>query len=126
MTTNCKILVVDDDPEQLSFMKQFLERKGYQTLGASNGKESIDILSRTYVDLVVSDIRMPEMDGIGFVNYIKGLRYIPRDAVLPVILVTGESIELEHEAREAGADDFCSKEDIPDELEEKICRLCGE
>jgi YesN/AraC family two-component response regulator len=59
-----RILIIDDDPHILNMLGQTLEREGYEVVRASNGKEGIKINRETPVDLIITDIIMPEKDGI--------------------------------------------------------------
>ncbi|MGU5311814.1 response regulator, partial [Escherichia coli] len=58
-----KILVVDDDPHIRRLIKATLQGEGFTLLEAENGRQALDALARTTVDLVVMDIMMPHMDG---------------------------------------------------------------
>jgi len=58
-----RVLVVDDTPENVTLLTKFLEAKGHEVLQAYNGAEALDLLLREPVDLIVSDVMMPEMDG---------------------------------------------------------------
>jgi YesN/AraC family two-component response regulator len=59
-----QILIIDDDPQILDMLGQTLEREGYEVVRASNGKEGIKINRETPVDLIITDIIMPEKEGI--------------------------------------------------------------
>lgn len=78
------VLVVDDEPLVRRVTTRHLEREGYRVLGASNGQEALAVLEAHPVDLVVSDITMPDCDGIMLMEAMRG-----RGIDLPVILVTG-------------------------------------
>lgn len=78
-----RILLVDDDPVQLLVCQKELENEGYQVVPATNGLETIKLLKKEKVDLVVLDIRMPQMDGIEVLG-----RMLFSQPGLPVILYT--------------------------------------
>ena len=59
-----KILIIDDDPTILGVFKRFLEAKGHSVDVAANGQEGLDIVSKTPMDLIVTDIMMPDKDGL--------------------------------------------------------------
>jgi CheY-like chemotaxis protein len=100
------VLVIEDNEELLHLMVKLLERE-YQVLTAGNGKDGITIIENEDVDLIVSDIMMPEMDGIEFCKHIKNeLEY----SHIPVILLTAKNKEEDRAmAYESGADGFISK-----------------
>lgn len=58
------ILIIDDEPQIVMMLKEFLEQEGYSVTAASNGREGLGHLAKIKFDLVITDIVMPEMDGI--------------------------------------------------------------
>jgi len=68
------ILVVDDEPELLEIFAIWMRREGYHVLTAANGAEALKILTSTNVDALISDIRMPVMDGLTLVRRIYDLK----------------------------------------------------
>lgn len=100
------ILLVEDNEELLQLMTKLLSRE-YNVFTAENGKEGIMVLENEDVDLVVSDVMMPEMDGITFCKYVKGQLEFSH---IPIILLTAKNKEEDRaEAYEIGADAFISK-----------------
>lgn len=100
------ILVVEDNEELLQLMTKLLSRD-YNVFTAENGKEGVSVLENEDIDLIVSDVMMPEMDGIEFCKYVKGNLEISH---IPVILLTAKNKEEDRaEAYEVGADAFISK-----------------
>lgn len=100
-----KILIVEDSEDFKNLLRDFLTKQGIEVVNTSNGKEALKILDNTQLDLVLSDIRMPEMDGVVLLKKIK-----EKQPSLPVILMTGFSHILETEtAHSLGASDFISK-----------------
>jgi len=101
------ILVVDDIEKNRVILERFLSSQGYDVICASSGKESIDLIQEHDVDLVLMDIKMPDMNGYEATRSIKAIH---SENYLPVIFVTALSEEeaLE-EALEAGGDDFVTK-----------------
>ena len=100
------ILLVEDNGELLHLMTKLLSRK-YNVFTAQNGKEGIAVLEKEDVDLIVSDVMMPEMDGIEFCKYVKGHLEMSH---IPMILLTAKNKEEDRaEAYEIGADAFISK-----------------
>jgi CheY-like chemotaxis protein len=82
-----KILVVDDDPVVLRMLAYVLVDEGHDPRRASNGIVALQLLESESFDLVVSDVRMPELDGLGLLARIRGNE---RLAELPVILLTAQ------------------------------------
>ena len=113
-----RVLIVDDEPDVLRLVALRLKKSGYEILAASDGKEGFDIISSEKPDLVLLDLRLPNMDGVDICKQVKNdevLRHIP------IILFTATSdIEVADKAKEAGANDYMVKPFEPDELLEKI------
>ena len=100
-----KILVVDDEPVLCAVLQRMLTKLDYHVVVAHNGVEATKILSHMDVDMVISDLRMPEMDGWELMRYVK--KSLPD---LPVILITGyHSMHTEAKATEHSADGYISK-----------------
>ncbi|MDL2291579.1 response regulator, partial [Bacteroides sp. OttesenSCG-928-F21] len=100
------ILVLEDNEELLQLMLQLLGRE-YNVLTAENGREGVVIIENEDIDLIVSDVMMPEMDGIEFCNYVKGKLEFSH---IPLILLTAKNKEEDRaKAYESGADAFISK-----------------
>jgi two-component system response regulator (stage 0 sporulation protein F) len=99
-----KVLVVDDEPLFVEIARNWLEEDGYQTEGAENGVEALELLSTFKADLVLSGIVMPHMDGLTL------LRRCQEDYPgLPVILTSGGRSLTEEELKKGGAAGFLSK-----------------
>ena len=103
---NYKVLVVEDNPELLMLMQQLL-KSYYRVYIAHNGAEALKIVHDKEIDLIVSDVMMPEMDGYELTRTIKGDANYNH---LPIILLTAKTQEEdEEEGLEAGADEFLTK-----------------
>ena len=101
-----KILLVEDNTELLMIMQQLLHRK-YRIYTAKNGREALEVIHSTELDLIISDVMMPEMDGYTLTKTIKG---DPDYSHLPIILLTAKIQENDQEdALQAGADDYITK-----------------
>ncbi len=112
-----KILVVEDDDTFREILKTTIKKDGYEVEGAADGKSAQYILSVHDFDIVLSDVKMPSMDGIELLQWIK------KNKTLPVILMTGFSEILEiKEAAELGADGFLPKPFSQSDLNETILR----
>ncbi|MFH1672778.1 MAG: response regulator [Pseudomonadota bacterium] len=100
-----KILLVDDDHEILTVIDLALVRKGYQVTTASSGKAAVDALGVTDFDLVLTDLDMPEVDGLAVLKKAKEL-----DLDRGVMIMTGNaSQESAINALRLGADDYLLK-----------------
>ena len=66
-----KILIVEDDKELSLLFQKVLEKSGYQVKSASDGAQALEVLDREYIDLIISDIMMPVMDGYELVSELR-------------------------------------------------------
>jgi diguanylate cyclase (GGDEF)-like protein len=107
LDTEGTLLVVDDEMENLHFMHQFLTDAGYRVLEAPDGLAAWQVLMKNPVDLVITDILMPRLDGLSLCQQI---RNDPRTAHLPVLMLTARfQIEEKLNGFSAGADDYLAK-----------------
>lgn len=110
------ILVVEDDKNLRKLITTYLQRNKYNTYEATNGEEALNVLDQSYIDLIVSDIMMPKMDGY---ELIKSLREAKYD--VPILIITAKSeIEDKKEGFLLGADDYMVK---PINIEEMLLRV---
>lgn len=80
-----KILIVDDEPDIVSYLEMVLQDQGYETTTAGNGNEALEAVKQNRPDLVTLDITMPEASGTRFY---KEVRTDPELAQIPIIIVT--------------------------------------
>ncbi|MBI3556662.1 MAG: response regulator [Deltaproteobacteria bacterium] len=114
-----RILVVDDEEGIRITLKACLEGSGYEVLLATSGRVAQQMLGCEKVDAVISDVKMPDMNGIELTHFIK--RHLPE---VTIILMTGFSEYIDaQEAYDIGADEFISKPFKKDELLE-ILNIC--
>ena len=66
-----QILIVEDDKELSQLFQKVLEKNGYQVKSASDGAQALDVLVKEYIDLIISDIMMPVMDGYELVSELR-------------------------------------------------------
>jgi CheY-like chemotaxis protein len=116
-----KVLVVDDDPIMHRVLKHYLERNGYQMLSASTGLQGIEMATRELPQLIVLDVRMPEMGGLAALRRLKENK---STQPIPVIVVTVHADRLTYmESEVSGASAFLAKPFRPSELLAHIQRL---
>ena len=111
-----RILIVEDDVELRQLFARVLEKNGYQVETAEDGAEALKILGRGYVDLIISDIMMPVMDGNALV------RALREDGVkTPVLMITAKStLDDMREGFLSGTDDYMVK---PVNVNEMVLRV---
>jgi len=101
-----RILLVEDNPELLLLMQSLLGKK-YFVCTARNGREALEVVANEELDLVISDVMMPEMDGNELTKILKG---DPNTSHLPIILLTAKMQEKDREqSMLIGADDYITK-----------------
>ena len=108
-----KILIVEDDLDTVAMITVMLELRNYEVIVARDGIEGINSACDLHPDLIVTDLRMPEIDGI---EMIKLLRSDASCGTVPILVITGSSMELAKEAMEAGAGRVLRKPFSPDLL----------
>lgn len=113
-----KILVVDDDPDILDVVKITLEAEGYEILEGHDGQEALDIIKKTTPDLLITDFKMPRMDGDELCGILKKDILIQH---MPIIMLTGKSEVMDKvHGINAGADDYIVKPFEPQELVARV------
>jgi CheY-like chemotaxis protein len=78
-----RVLIVDDEPANLRMLTYVLSDKGYETAEAKDGLEALELLAQSRFDLVISDVRMPRMDGVALARHI-----VSSQPVTPIFLMT--------------------------------------
>jgi two-component system response regulator PilR (NtrC family) len=114
--TRPRILVVDDEPSMRDMLRIVLRRDGYEVAVAVNGREAIEILQRERIDLLLSDIRMPDMSGVAVLRAAKEAN---RD-VVAFMMTAFASTDTAVEAMRLGAVDYFTKPFNMDELRLKV------
>lgn len=111
-----KILVVEDDKNLRKLIVTCLRKNDYMPFEATNGEEALEVLDTTYIDLIISDIMMPKMDGYELTKTLREAHYN-----IPILLVTAKSaFEDKKEGFLLGADDYMVK---PINIDEMILRI---
>ena len=115
-----RIIIVEDNVELLMMMRHLLSRK-YNVVTARNGKEAIEVIQKTELDLIISDVMMPVMDGYELVKYVKNSSDYGH---LPIILLTAKTQETDREeGLSIGADSYMTKPFKVKELQLRIDNL---
>lgn len=111
-----KILVVEDDKNLRKLIVTCLEKASYTVFETRNGEEALDLMDKEYVDLIVTDIMMPEMDGYELIKSLREANYNT-----PILIITAkEDIEDKRQGFNLGADDYMVK---PINIDELILRV---
>lgn len=119
MEHSIRILVVDDDERMRELLLDTLSALGYETIGAKDGEEALVLLEDEKVDLVITDIMMPKMNGATLLERIKG-----KNPQLPVVLITGYNYIYPMEQMiDKGASGFISKPFRIGRVEELISKV---
>jgi signal transduction histidine kinase len=120
--TESRILVVNDTPDQVEIINFLLRRAGYTVLTARDGREGYDVARQEHPDLIISDISMPNMDGIEMCRLV---REQPELCLTPLLLVSANQKGSKPAIRgiKAGADDYLEAPYDPDLLIAKVARL---
>ena len=106
-----KILIVDDEPQITRVLKTTLSSRGYSTRTASDGDDALQVIKEWSPDLLITDLRMPNMDGLQLCRHLRTKSQIP----IIVLSVRGEE-RTKVEALDAGADDYVTKPFSTNEL----------
>jgi DNA-binding NtrC family response regulator len=120
---NMKLMLVDDEERFLSTTEKLIKKKGYDVLTAKSGGEAIDLLSRHPVHVVILDVKMPGLDGIATLKWIKQLH-----PMVEVIMLTGHAtVETAVDGLKSGAHDYLMKpvniDDLLDKAEEAFTKI---
>lgn len=115
------VLVVDDLESNVRLLSAFVRDAGYQVQAAGNAKQALELVERNRPDLILMDVRMPELDGI---EACRRLKASPDTRLIPVVLLTGVAdTDSRIRGLEAGADDFISKPFNMHELRARVRSL---
>ncbi|NOZ57905.1 MAG: response regulator [Calditrichaeota bacterium] len=122
-----KVLVADDSDVMRKIILRNLRMAGVDVekcYEARHGFEALYHLSKDDVDLILSDINMPEMDGLEFIRKVREMDLSKR---VPIVVISSEGSEhMMREAVKAGADEFISKPFTPEKLKERLARFIEE
>jgi DNA-binding response OmpR family regulator len=113
--SNQRILVVDDDPKVVKFVKEYLEARGYYIHTAGNGWDALNIVKTESPDLVILDVMLPGIDGFEVCRQVKEF------STIPIIMISArDSIEDKRHGLSLGACDYITK---PFDVAELMVRI---
>jgi len=113
-----KVLIAEDDRDSRELLAWLLEKLGYSVVATENGGEAWNAFRREKFRLVVSDLLMPEMDGLELCRRIRSMKHIKYTYIILLTALIGKKDYLD--GMEAGADDFVTKPFDPDELKARL------
>ncbi len=117
------IMTVDDSPSVRQMVSFTLTEAGFETIEAEDGQDAVKKLESASVNLVVTDLHMPNMDGI---QLIRAIRSDPKHKFVPIVMLTTESMaEKKTEGRDAGASGWIVKPFKPPQLLGVVKKLLG-
>ena len=111
MNDRARILVVDDEPQLIRVLRTGLKSRGYDVRGAADGESGLETFNEWHPDLVITDLAMPNVDGLEFCRRLRAISQVP----IIVLSAKGEE-KTKVEALDIGADDFVTKPFGIDEL----------
>ena len=115
------ILLVEDSPTIRNLLRLMLKQHGFTVSTAGDGLEGLEVLSRNHIDLVITDVNMPRMDGF---TLIARIRAQPAHARLPIIVLSTEGASQDRrKGRDAGADLYLTKPVAPEVLVKHVREL---
>jgi two-component system chemotaxis response regulator CheY len=116
------VMIVDDSGSFRTVVKLALQKAGYETVEAIDGKDAVGKLDGRKLNMIVCDVNMPNMDGLSFVRHLKTTASYK---FTPVIMLTTESQEAKKaEGKAAGARAWITKPFQPSQLVEAVNKLC--
>lgn len=118
MTRPPRILIVDDERMIVDYLEEYLQRLGYETVSAANGRDALEKVAADSPDLILLDIVIPVIDGFKVCRILKGDE---ATRLIPIVIMTAlDGIEDRIKGIEAGADDYLAKPINPRELTARI------
>lgn len=109
-----RLLLIDDDPNLILLVKDYLEFRGYEVITAENGREALEVLEQEIPDMIICDVMMPEMDGYAFVNEV---RQEERTSWIPILFLSAKGQSQDKiKGLNIGADVYMVKPFEPEEL----------
>ena len=124
MSMPYSILSVDDEPDVTALVRFHFSRAGYEVLTAASGREAIETIRGRHPDLVLVDLMLPDIDGLGLCEII---RQNSATAAIPIVILTAwATAEARQAGFELGAIDCVTKPFSPRDLVDRVARLLGQ
>lgn len=118
-----RIMIVDDSATVRQVLRLTLDNAGYQVIQAEDGQEALDLLDGQSIDMLITDLNMPKVDGI---ELIRQLRQMDHYRFIPIIMLTTESAEeKKREGKAAGASGWIVKPFKPEQLLKVVKMVLG-
>jgi two-component system chemotaxis response regulator CheY len=118
-----RVMTVDDSKTMRDMVIFTLKNAGFEVSQAEDGKQALGLLGSNPVDVIITDLNMPVMDGVAL---IRAVRANPKLRNLPILMLTTESDSAKKaEGRSAGATGWLVKPFVPERLVEIVNRVCG-
>ncbi|WP_448599400.1 response regulator transcription factor [Thermoleptolyngbya sp.] len=109
-----RLLLIDDDPNLILLVKDYLEFRGYEVITSENGQEALEVLQKETPDMIICDVMMPQMDGYSLVEQV---RKDPRTSWIPVLFLSAKGQSQDKiKGLNTGADVYMVKPFEPEEL----------
>lgn len=116
------VMIVDDLFSVRQVLRMTLEKEGYQVIEADSVRQALEVYPEDHVDMLITDLNMPEMDGI---ELIKAIRKKPGARFMPIIMLTSESNPgKKQEGKKAGASGWITKPFRPEQLLAVVRMIC--
>ena len=113
-----QVLIVDDEPNLRKILSAQLSRDGYEVMTAEDGEQGLALLKEHHIDLVITDLKMPKVDGMTLLK-----RALELEPELPIVLITAHgTIDTAVEALKSGAFDFVTKPFDKDEVRQIVAK----
>lgn len=117
------VLAVDDSKTMREMVSFTLKDAGFNVLEAEDGRAALTVLESASIDLLITDLNMPNMDGIELIRAVRG---IARHKFAPILMLTTESDPAKKQSgKDAGATGWIVKPFSPDKLVEVVRKVCG-
>ena len=114
MRQKLKVVIIDDEKDVRESISQWLMLSGFETQEFQSAEEALKVINKDYPGVIISDIKMPDMNGIEFLK-----KLMVKDSTIPVILITGHGdVSMAVEAMHLGAYDFLEKPFDPNKIVE--------
>ncbi|MCB2188682.1 MAG: response regulator [Deltaproteobacteria bacterium] len=116
-----RILIVDDSPTVVNLLSMMLKRQGFEVATAGDGRDALAFLSKQPADLIITDVNMPNMDGLTLISHIRQQESL-KD--LPIIVLSTEGAKHDQsEGARRGADVYLVKPVSPEQLVGQVRQL---